>query len=174
MSIDINNIFEWIGNRNPCLLRFRLPAGVWKKEPPFLKRRVLGSPSHVCYISGLPQSFFSKIRHALFEKGMFVTKNWHFWSILVKICPIFVNICQCTYLPTIRYCVRIDHIDSRIDVNVPGHVVYTWCRPECTWAFGIHIYICIYIYIYMYMYIYIYTCIYTHQHMYVYIYIYIW
>jgi len=81
---------------------FRLAASVLlllfsKKDVPFLKRRILGSPSHVCYVSGLPQAFFLFLLNDMlfFFKVCFGQKL----TFRVNILSIFVNIYQCTCLP---------------------------------------------------------------------------
>ena len=55
--------------------------------------RWIGNPNTTCTF--FLAEAFSEIRHSLLEKGPFL-------QIVVNI---LVNMCQCMYLPTIRYCV---------------------------------------------------------------------
>ena len=59
-------------------------ALVFSNDMPFLKRRVLGSPSHACYVSGLPQAFL------IWRKDM----PFCFKACFCQKLALLVNICQ--------------------------------------------------------------------------------
>ena len=73
--------------------RSELQALFFGGDASFLKRRVLFSPSHVCYVSGLPQALFlCEKRHAFLKKCVFLLNAYIFCQYLSM------------YLPTVRYC----------------------------------------------------------------------
>ena len=61
---------------------------------------ILVTPSHVCYVSGLPQALFllhmPSLENTCFN--ILFTLLVNIYSIFVNICPIPVNICQCRYI----------------------------------------------------------------------------
>ena len=73
MIININNICNVLVIPGHVYESFRA-AGTFclKKDVPFLKKRVLVSPSHVCYVSGLPHTLFVVVekRHAFKSKSV--------------------------------------------------------------------------------------------------------
>ena len=107
LFINMNNIFIWIGNPNPCLLRFRVVAGAF-----FLFKTHLFGKGVFC---GLPKPCLLRFRLAagasFFEKRHAFLKKCVFCQELI----IFINVP--TYrmvLRTARYCAGYSSFDKAI------------------------------------------------------------
>ena len=87
-----------------------------------LERRVLVSPSHACYISGLPQTFFNDIP---FCKMCVLVKKWFVGEYL----SIFINVpTYRTVLRNVRYCVPTYCMEWRESLPLHSTRSYYLCQ----------------------------------------------
>ena len=101
-------MFICFGNPNPCLRVFQSRKHFFgERNVYFVKRDVLGSPNHVCYVSGLPQTFLFFLDMPFSEKVRFCV----FLQYLLNICQ-YLSMYGTAYVPTyytvlrtVRYCV---------------------------------------------------------------------
>ena len=138
--MNINNLFICSGTPNPCLLVVQSHRRFcfWKKDKHFLKRRVLGSPSHACYVVQGRRRSEKKNDIPFWKQGVF-------WSETNFLGQHLVNIGQYSYvLPT------------------GGAVREAW-RGALDWA-GLEGYMHLHIYIYIYN---IHTCVYIYISVYI-------
>ena len=84
----------------PMFATFQACRKLFFYDAPFSKSLVLGSPSHVCYVSGLPQALSFLKNDMPFSRKVCFCQKLNFLITFSNICP-YLSM----YLPTVRYCV---------------------------------------------------------------------
>ena len=107
--IHINSLFIWIGNPNPCLLRFRLAAGafLFEKRRAFFEKACFGLPKP-CLLRFRLAAGFKKTKTkttCLFEKMCVVLSKTNIFLILDNICQ-YLSMYLPTLMPGVGWAIK--------------------------------------------------------------------